>query len=134
MIGLDTNVLLRIGDNQEPEQSARAMALVRAAGTAGTFINAIVLTEFAWTLKRLYKLTRQEVATRIAILLEAPEFVVAETSQVALALERFRVGPADFADYFLAEINRAAGCVSTASFDSAALKSGQPFSAVPSPA
>ena len=62
---------------------------------------------------------------------ESPEFVVASLDEAARAVQRFRDGPADFADYFLAEINTTAGCAVTATFDRDALKSGEPFAAVP---
>ena len=94
-------------------------------------MNAIVLSEFAWTLTRIYKLSRDDVAARIALILEAPEFVVASLDEAARAVHRFRSGPADFADYFLAEINNSAGCTATATFDSDAIKSGEPFKSVP---
>jgi len=131
MLGLDTNVLLRLGDDREPDQRDRARALVGSQGASGCFVNAIVLSEFAWTLTRIYKLSRAEVAARIALILEAPEFVVASVAEASRAVQRFRRGPADFADYFLAEINTSAGCTATATFDSAALKSGEPFVPVP---
>jgi len=132
MIGLDTNVLLRLGDDDEPIQRDRARALVRSQGSNGCFVNAIVLAEFAWTLTRSYKLCRADAAARIAVILESPEFVIASLDEASRAVARFRLGPADFADYFLAEINISAGCATTATFDSAALKSGGPFSSVPS--
>lgn len=131
MIGVDTNVLLRLADDEEPGQRDRAQSLVRSQGESGCFVNAIVLAEFAWTLTRSYKLSRNEAAARIAVILESPEFVVASLDEAARAVERFRDGPADFADYFLAEINRSAGCPMTATFDRDALKSGEPFAAVP---
>jgi predicted nucleic-acid-binding protein len=131
MIGLDTNVLLRLGDDDEPIQRDRARALVRSQGADGCFVNAIVLAEFAWTLTRSYKLSRGDAAARMAVILESPEFVVASPAEASRAVGRFRDGPADFADYFLAEINSSAGCESTATFGSGALKSGEPFSAVP---
>jgi len=131
MIGLDTNVLLRLGDDDEPHQRDRARALVRSQGANGCFVNAIVLAEFAWTLTRSYKLSCGDAAARIAVILESPEFVVASLDEASRAVQRFRVGPADFADYFLAEINASAGCAMTATFDSAALKSGEPFAPVP---
>jgi predicted nucleic-acid-binding protein len=131
MIGLDTNVLLRLGDDLEPRQRDRARALVGSQGISGCFVNAIVLSEFAWTLTRIYKLSRADVAARIALILEAPEFVVASLDEASRAVHRFRSGPADFADYFLAEINTSAGCAATATFDSDAIKSGEPFAAVP---
>jgi predicted nucleic-acid-binding protein len=131
MIGLDTNVLLRLGDNLEPAQRGRALALIRSQGFGGCFVNGIVLCEFSWTLRQSYKMTRSEIAARLAVLLELPELVIASPEEAARALQRFRVGPAEFADYFLAEINRSAGCASTATFDSDAIKSGEPFVPVP---
>ncbi len=131
MIGLDTNVLLRLGDDREPVQKAQAIALVGASGAAGCYVNPIALGEFAWTLARTYKLSQPEIADRIAILLEAAEFVVAHADQAEQALERYRAGPADFPDYFLGEINRSEGCDATASFDSDALKCADLFVPVP---
>ena len=128
MIGLDTNVLLRLGDDKEPVQKAQAIALIRSSGAAGSYVNSIALTEFAWTLARTYKLSRREIADRIAIVLEAAEFVVAHAE---LALGRYRAGPADFADYFLGEINCSEGCDATASFDGDALKCADLFVPVP---
>ena len=71
MIGLDTNVLLRLGDDREPDQRDRARALVGSQGASGCFVNPIVLSELAWTLTRIYKLSRVDVAARIV--LETPE-------------------------------------------------------------
>ncbi len=131
MIGLDTNVLLRLGDDEEPAQRERARELVRSQGASGSFVNAIVLAEFAWTLTRSYRLSRADVAARISVILESPEFVVANLDDASRAVQRFRDGGADFADYFLAEINASFGCTMTATFDRDALKSGEPFTAVP---
>ena len=131
MIGLDTNVLLRLGDDDEPFQRDRARALVRAQDAGGCFVNAIVLSEYAWTLGRFYKMPRGAIADRLTVLLESSDFVVASGGEAQRAVRRFREGAADFADYFLAEINAAAGCTTTATFDGDALKSGGPFSPVP---
>ncbi len=129
-VGLDTNVLLRPADDGDPGQLTRALAFVRAQGPAGCFIGSIVLAEFAWTLRRHYKLSRDEIVKRIAILLEAPEFVIADAVEADRALFRYRQGPADFADYLLAEINRSRGCAATAGFDSDALQSSDLFISV----
>ena len=131
MIGLDTDVLLRLGDAKTPGQRDRPLALIRAQGRAGCFVNAIVLCEFVWTLRSSLKMTRAEVARRLEILLNAPEFVIEKSAEAARALSRYRLGPADFSDYFLAEINRSAGCATTATFDDAALKTVELFSGVP---
>jgi predicted nucleic-acid-binding protein len=129
VIGLDTNVLLRMFDENDPEQRARAHALVSAQGFGGCYLNPIVISEFAWTLARSYKRQRGEIVQRLSWLLEAPEFVVAHADEAARALNRYLSGPADFADYF--QINEFAGCSRTATFDEDALRSTDLFFAVP---
>lgn len=131
MIGLDTNVLLRLGDDDDKAQRDRARAMVLAQGEGGCYVNEIVPVEFAWTLTRSYKLSRDDVAKRLALSLDSPEFVIGGFAEAQRALDRFRTEPADFADYFLAELNASAGCATTATFDGDALKSGEPFSSVP---
>jgi predicted nucleic-acid-binding protein len=131
VIGLDTNVLLRLFDSTDPMQSAQSHALVRTQGVGGCYLNAIVLSEFAWTLARSYNESREVVAAHLASLLAAPEFVVGHSEEASRALGRYLSGRADFPDYFLAEINKTAGCPYTSTFDVDALKSGDPFSAVP---
>jgi predicted nucleic-acid-binding protein len=97
----------------------------------GCYLNAIVLSEFAWTLARGYKESREVIAAHLASLLAAPEFVVGHSEEASRALGRYLSGRADFPDYFLAEINKTAGCPYTSTFDVDALKSGDPFSGVP---
>ena len=94
-------------------------------------MNAIVLAEFAWTLTRSTNCYGATKPLASMLILEAPEFVVASAEEALRAVEKFRAGPADFADYFLAEINSSTGCAATATFDGAALKSGAPFQSVP---
>ena len=117
---------------REPASAIARERWSTSQGASGCFVNAIVLAEFAWTLTRVYKLPRVDVAHRASILSwNRPEFVVASCDEAMRAVRKFRTGPADFADYFLAEINSSAGCAATATFDRAALKSGAPFQSVP---
>lgn len=131
MIGLDTNVLLRLVEDSDPQQRLRADALVRAQGVRGCYVNPIVLAELAWTLARTYKQSGEEIADRIELILEAPEFVVANADEAERAVAHLRQGTAGFPDYFLAEINRSAGCDNTATFDKLAGRSKDLFAAVP---
>jgi predicted nucleic-acid-binding protein len=126
MIGVDTNVLLRLSDEESPAQRDLARKFVKA-NAGRLFLSEIVVVEFVWTLVRTFKKARAEVAERVAILLDSDEFVVGRSSEAERALERYRIGPADFADYFLAEVNRSHGCSATASFDVKAVRSGDPF-------
>ena len=64
MIGIDTNVLLRIflrDDQAQLDQARRIIA--EAVIHAPVLINPIVLSEFAWTLSKGIKLSRKDVAS-----------------------------------------------------------------------
>lgn len=121
MIGLDTNVVLRLFDRSNAAQTPIAEDLIAGQGhEGGCLLNPIVLAEIAWTLDRSYRLERGVVADHLERLLQAPEFVVPFLDEAEAALSRYRRGRADFADYFLSAINQALGCTSTMTFDGAA--------------
>lgn len=122
MIGIDTNVLLRLFDRSDVRQSRAAERLIQAEAEGGCLLNPVVLAEFAWTLDRTYKVTRGVVADHIERILDAPEFIVPFADEAQAAADRFRIGPADFADYFFGEINRTLGCATTMTFDRDAAK------------
>ena len=131
MIGLDTNVLLRLFVEDDPDQTGRARRFVAAAVREDVcFINAVVLSEFVWTLGRRMKRKKPEIARLVAQALSADDLVIAHRKSAERALEAYRGGDADFADYFLAEINRESGCATTATFVRDALDAPT-FSAVP---
>jgi predicted nucleic-acid-binding protein len=131
MIGLDTNVLLRLFIEDDPAQCERARRFVdQVAAEEPCLLNPVVLAEFAWTLARRYKRQRPEVAHLVGGVLAMDDVEIPYRRAAESALAAYRSGKADFADYFLAEINAELGCVSTATFDSAALDSPA-FSSVP---
>ena len=131
MIGLDTNVLLRLFVEDDPAQSDRARRLVDAAAAdEPCVINPVVLAEFAWTLARNFKIRRQEVARLIEGVLSMDDLEVPFRRAAQGALTAYRRGKADFPDYLLAEINLELGCASTATFDHEALDHPA-FSSVP---
>lgn len=118
MIGLDTNVILRLFDLSDSRQSAAVDKLLTMPDAEGNFLlNPIVLSEFAWTLQRAYKKPRMVIADHLDRLLQSPEFVVPFLDEALDAVRRYRDGGANFADYFLAAINRSLGCNSTLTFD-----------------
>jgi predicted nucleic-acid-binding protein len=131
MIGLDTNVLLRLFVEDDPAQGERAHRFVGAAtAVEPCVVNPIVLAEFAWTLARRYKRKRPEVARLIEGVLSMDDLEIPYRQAAQGALVAYRAGKADYPDYFLAEINAELGCASTATFDTAALDSPA-FSRVP---
>jgi predicted nucleic-acid-binding protein len=118
VIGVDTNIVLRLFDRSDPDQSRAVESLLTDPENAdGCLVNPIVLAEFAWTLSRTYRLTRQTIADHLERILEAPEFIVPFLDEASTAVRRYRNGTADFADYFFSEINRSLGCETTLTFD-----------------
>jgi predicted nucleic-acid-binding protein len=131
MIGLDTNVLLRLFVEDDPAQCKRVRRFVDAAtADEPCLINSVVLAEFAWALAKKMKRKRAEVARLIEEVLSADDLDIPQRSAAQRALAAYRAGKADFPDYFLAEINAELGCASTATFDLVALDSPA-FSSVP---
>jgi predicted nucleic-acid-binding protein len=121
VIGVDTNILLRMYDRSDAAQAEAADRLV-ADKAGGCLVNPIVLAEFAWTLDRTYKLDRESIAERVDRIVKSSEYVVAFPEAAMAALANFRNGSAGFADYLSAELNHSLGCETTYTFDRAAAR------------
>ena len=121
MIGLDTNVLVRLLTADEPVQLKAASRLLAAHdGRAGAFfINDMVLVELVWVLGRLYGYAPAEALTAIASLLDSDAFAFEDRDRLGDALGRCKAQGCDFADTMIALKNAAAGCEHTATFDKA---------------
>ncbi len=77
MIGLDTNVLVRYVVQDDPDQSARATALVESLDDQRRgFVSVVVLVELAWVLRRAYGARPDDVHAVVDRLLRARELVV----------------------------------------------------------
>ena len=118
MVGLDTNVVLRLLLGDDPSQQLAAVSFVGAACSAEDpgWISAIVTTEIVWVLDRAYNLSRDNIADAVDRLLAVTEFQLEDHEEVRHAIAAFRRG-ADFTDALLDERNRAAGCQTTVTFD-----------------
>ncbi len=119
MIGIDTNVLVRYLTNDEPEMADRAERLLERECNPDRlgFVNAVVLCEVAWVLRRRYRFGREPIAAAVEALLRAPLLAVEHAELAELALRDYRAGRADFTDALIGLINRQAGCEATATFD-----------------
>ncbi|QQR72174.1 MAG: type II toxin-antitoxin system VapC family toxin [Holophagales bacterium] len=119
MRGLDTNVLARFLLRDDAAQFRRAERLVAALATDGEAIHldVIVLCELAWVLRTGYGRERREIADALDALLGAAPFTVDDREAVRTAIDRYRAGRGDFADYLIALRNQRAGCRDTVTFD-----------------
>ncbi|HEY8296819.1 MAG TPA: type II toxin-antitoxin system VapC family toxin [Candidatus Baltobacteraceae bacterium] len=132
MIGLDTNVLVRILTRDDPRQFAAASRYIANSCTAESpaFINRIVVVEVVWVLENAYdEYTRDQIADAIAGVLNTAEFTVEDGISIRSVLGDYRSG-ADFADALIATINAKQGCTKTATFDKVARKKFEHFTDV----
>ncbi len=119
MKGLDTNVLVRLFVDDEPEQADRSEAFIRQTYASGSlcYVNKIVLCELVWVLARGYSCERAVIADALESLLSSPQFRIEDEPRVRSAVRAYREGSTDFADHLIGATNRAAGCERTATFD-----------------
>jgi predicted nucleic-acid-binding protein len=119
VIGLDTNVLVRYLTQDDPAQSRKADALIGGAVGRGErcVIGPIVLCELAWVLRDAYDTPKDALISTFDRILATQQFDITEKDRVREALEAYRTGRADFADYLIGAANRSAGCVETVTFD-----------------
>ncbi len=123
MIGLDTNVLVRILTGDDAVQQKAAAAHIRAHCHAADpgWINRIVTLEIVWVLERSYGYSREQVAGALERLLVTAELQFENHDDIRSAIAEYRKG-ADFADALLAQRNRSDTCSTTVTFDRAAAK------------
>lgn len=121
MIGLDTNVLVRLLTADEPVQLKAATRLLAAhEGEPGAFfVNDLVLVELVWVLGRLYGFGRTDSLTAVRSLLDSDAFAFEDRERLGHAVELCATQARDFADTMITLRNVAAGCQTTASFDRA---------------
>ena len=119
MTGLDTNVLVRYLTQDHPAQARRASALVSETVVRGErcFLSGIVLCELVWVLRGAYALEKPTILMTLDKILSTVQFDVEEKDIVRRALEDYRAGRGDFADYLNGRRNEEAGCSMTVTFD-----------------
>ena len=123
MIGLDTNILLRAALNDDAAQSPLARSfLSRLTAEEPGLINDVTLAEFVWTLGYTADYKRNEIVTALRSLLSSRCYEFVDRKIVSKALSRYETGKIGFADAPMGEINRAAGCSTTFTFDGDAAK------------
>jgi predicted nucleic-acid-binding protein len=121
VIGLDTNVLIRVlvDDGSPDVAKARQFVAAQAAQGHELHIDIVVLTETVWVLETVFGYSRTDICAAIDAILGNAAYVVDGRKTVAAALALFRNGKADFADCLIVARNAAAGCTGTASLDKA---------------
>ena len=124
MIGLDTNILVRLVVGDDPEQTDTAKNFVERHCTPDSpgFINCVVLAELVWVLDFSYGYDRSHIVGVMEALLTGVDRVLEHHDAVRASLDEYKAGQADFADALIGHINRGRGCNTTATFDRKATK------------
>lgn len=124
MIALDTNVLVRFLVEDDADQLERARRFLQKAVDSGSscYVSDVVMCEVVWVLERSYKLRKAQISQVLGNLLRARNLAFSSSDRLARALEAYKAGLGDFADYLIREHARASGCEAVATFDSDLLK------------
>jgi predicted nucleic-acid-binding protein len=119
MIGIDTNILLRLWLNAEPAQSKRIdQLLAEHGGLPGSLlVTDVVLVEAVWTLKSAFEQDKHAQLIAVRSLLEETAFAFEDREAVAAALTLFESGLCGFADCLVVAKHARQGCDFTATFD-----------------
>ncbi len=121
MIGLDTNVLVRYlaQDDAKQFQEASALLLGLENQHRSAHLSTITLCETVWVLARAYKIERTQIVVMFERLLDTSLFVIEDKDAVREAVDLYRSGKGDFADYLVGVRSRNAGSITLATFDEA---------------
>ena len=119
MNGLDTNVLVRYLTQDDKTQAARAGRYLAALVARGdrAFIGPVVLCELVWVLRDAYDTPKADVIRTMERILDTTQFEIGSKDLVRQALDAYRTGGGDFADYLIGAMATDAGCEETATFD-----------------
>ncbi len=119
MIGIDTNILLRLWLNDDPAQNKRIDALLAAQGgmPGSLLVTDVVLVEAVWALKSAFEQDKHAQSLAVRSLLEETAFAFEDRETVAAALSLFEAGSYGFADCLVVAKHARHGCDFTATFD-----------------
>lgn len=119
MIGIDTNILLRILLNDDPAQMQDIEQLLAAHAEEedAVHISDIALVEAVWTLSTSYAQKPAALLAVLRALLAEPAYHFDDRATLQKAVLSFATSKAGFADCLMAHRNQAAGCTATATFD-----------------
>ena len=119
MIGIDSNVLLRLWLDDDPAQNKRIDALLATHGgmPGSLLVTDVVLAEAVWTLKAAFEQDKRAQLIAVRSLLEETAFAFEDREAVAAALTLFEAGSCGFADCLVVAKHARQGCDFTATFD-----------------
>jgi predicted nucleic-acid-binding protein len=127
MIGVDTNILVRLAvkDDERQYDIAARFFQTQISAENPAYITLIAVAEFAWTLRRAYKFSDEHVIQILERLQNADNVEFERQETVANAASRCRSERIDFSDCLIAAIHQEDGCSHIVTFDRDFAASGQ---------
>jgi predicted nucleic-acid-binding protein len=124
VIGLDTNVLVRILTGDDETQSTRAKRFLsdKCSVDDPAFVSCVVLVETYWVLESVYGFKHSEINAALELIFSVQEIRIQDDALARQAWQSYSRGGADFADVLIEAISRAHGCEATVTFDRKAAK------------
>jgi predicted nucleic-acid-binding protein len=118
VIGLDTNVVVRMLVADDPEQVERVRTFLDTrTPEQPAYISSVVLAETIWVLERKLKYQRKTIAMAIEQLLATRDLRLQFADRLQDLLQDEQASRGDLADYLVAWSADAAGCSHTVTFD-----------------
>ncbi len=119
MIGIDTNVLLRLWLNDDPAQSKRIDALLAQYGsTPGSLlVTDVVLAEAVWTLRSAFDQDKAALLIAVRSLLEETAFAFEDREAIERAASLFEQASCGFSDCLVVAKHAQQSCEFTATLD-----------------
>lgn len=123
MIGLDSNVLVRLFVQDNPTQSAAATRyLSERTESDPAFVSVVVICEMVWVLQKSYGYAGAKVHQALNSLFESANVVIEHAELVDRAIAEARESKADIADCIIAALAADAGATRTVTFDRTAAR------------
>ena len=124
MLGIDTNVVVRLVVADDADETARARGLIEQtlSREEPVLVSLLVLLECEWVLRSRYGFSRAALMSIFRALLEARELSFEDEPALEEALFHWKDSACGFSDCLIAAHNRQMGCRATATFHAKAAR------------
>lgn len=121
MIGIDTNLLVRIFIDDNHIQAHKALKLIE--GQKSVFISTLVFCETIWVLESRYHFNKKQLMMVIEKILKINQLDIEHNDAMWLAYHEYQHINADFSDCVIGAVAKLYQCDSVVTFDKNAAKS-----------
>ena len=117
MIGIDSNVLIRLVTQDDPDQYKKAVDLIHDAEPQSLCVTLPVVLECYWILERLYKLSKVQVLQFLKMLAGSKQYHIPHKELLYKSILRYEQGDAQFSDALIVVLCNEEGCNDVLTFD-----------------